>query len=86
LALPLPRHLGDEQRTDHCSAGAGNPGASWHVAAVGDYNGDGKSDILFRNDNGTMAICETNGGKIIGSAGLGNPGSTWHVTANPQNV
>jgi Ca2+-binding RTX toxin-like protein len=27
---------------------------SWHVAGAGDFNGDGRSDILWRNDNGAM--------------------------------
>jgi hypothetical protein len=27
---------------------------SWHVADTGDYNGDGRSDILWRNDNGGL--------------------------------
>jgi hypothetical protein len=27
---------------------------SWHVADTGDYNGDGRSDILWRNDNGSL--------------------------------
>jgi hypothetical protein len=27
---------------------------SWHVADTGDYNGDGRSDILWRNDDGGL--------------------------------
>jgi hypothetical protein len=27
---------------------------SWHVASVGDFNGDGRADILWRNDSGVM--------------------------------
>ena len=26
----------------------------WHVEAIGDYNGDGRDDILWRHDNGTI--------------------------------
>src|SRR6185437_3398046 len=29
-------------------------GTSWHVIGTGDFNGDGQSDILWRNDNGTI--------------------------------
>jgi hypothetical protein len=28
--------------------------SDWHVAGVGDFKGDGRADILWRNDNGTM--------------------------------
>jgi hypothetical protein len=39
----------------------GNPGPSWHVIGTGDFNGDGKSDILFQNTNGSVAIWLMNG-------------------------
>ena len=29
------------------AAGSFNPGPSWHVKESGDFNGDGKSDILW---------------------------------------
>ena len=38
------------------AAGLLNTGATWHVAAAADFNGDGKSDILWQNANGTPAI------------------------------
>jgi hypothetical protein len=31
-----------------------NAGTSWHAIGTGDFNGDGLSDILWRNDNGTI--------------------------------
>ena len=31
-----------------------NSGTSWHAIGTGDFNGDGYSDILWRNDNGTI--------------------------------
>ena len=27
---------------------------AWHVVGTGDFNGDGRSDVLLRNDNGTV--------------------------------
>ena len=30
--------------------------ASWHVVGVGDFDGNGKSDIVWHNDNGAVAI------------------------------
>ena len=42
---------------------------SWAVVGTGDFNGDGKSDILWRNTNGTVAIWEMNGGQVLASVG-----------------
>jgi hypothetical protein len=28
--------------------------SDWHVAAIGDYNGDGRDDILWRNNDGRI--------------------------------
>ena len=33
-----------------------NPGPAWHVKGTGDFNGDGHADILWQNDNGSVAI------------------------------
>ena len=32
---------------------------------TGDFNGDGKSDILWRNTNGEMAIWLMNGAQVL---------------------
>jgi len=59
-----------------------NPGTSWHVVGNGDFNGDGRSDILFRNDNGTVTewLGQANGGFFDNGATFSaNPGATWHV-------
>ena len=47
--------------------------------AAGDFNGDGKSDILWQNDSGTPAIWLMDGLTIAGAAVAANPGPTWHV-------
>ncbi|HVH78236.1 MAG TPA: FG-GAP repeat protein, partial [Stellaceae bacterium] len=61
------------------AAGLPNPSASWHIVATGDFNGDGKSDILFQNTDGTPSIWEMNGTSIIGVGALPNPSSSWHI-------
>ena len=61
------------------SVGA-NPGPDWKVVGTGDYNGDGKSDILFQNTGGQAAIWEMDGTNPIagGSQWIGpNPGPSW---------
>ena len=31
-----------------------NPGNSWHIVGTGDFNGDGRSDILWQNNDSTI--------------------------------
>jgi hypothetical protein len=54
-------------------------GPTWHVATAADFNGDGKSDILWQNDSGLPAIWTMNGSTATGYATLPNPGSDWHI-------
>src|SRR6185312_4722238 len=44
-----------------------------------DFNGDGKSDILWQHDSGLPWIWTMDGTTVTGSTGLPNPGPTWHV-------
>ena len=53
----------------------GNPGPSWHVMGSGNYNTDGRSDILFRNSSSEVAIWSVSGGSVIDSASIANPRS-----------
>jgi hypothetical protein len=57
----------------------GNPGPSWHVKGTGDFNNDGRADILLQNDSGEAVIWEMKGTNVIGAASLGNPGPDWHI-------
>ena len=45
-----------------------NPDPSWHVVEIGDFNGDARADILWRNDNGAMAEWFMKGTAIVGTA------------------
>jgi hypothetical protein len=53
--------------------------SSWHVIGTGDFFGNGLSDILWQNTDGTPAIWEMDGTSIVGAATLPNPGTSWHA-------
>jgi hypothetical protein len=75
-------------------------GPTWHVAAIADFDGGTPakpgsnlgganpgyaSDILWVNDNGALALWQSNGSNVNPFPGnentrdLGNPGAGWHV-------
>ena len=63
------------------AAGSFNPGPSWHVKGAADFNGDGKSDILWQHDSGLPAIWTMDGTNVTQTAVAGsfNPGADWHI-------
>jgi hypothetical protein len=54
-------------------------GSTWGIVQIGDYNGDGKSDILWKDGSGNLSIWFLNGSSISSTAGLGNIGTSWAV-------
>ena len=46
---------------------------------MGDINGDGKADILWRHEAGLVHIWFMDGGRIIGTANPATVGSDWTI-------
>jgi FG-GAP-like repeat/RTX calcium-binding nonapeptide repeat (4 copies) len=60
----------------------GEMGSAWTMYGVGDFNGDGKTDMLWVNAEGKTAIWEMNGNNLAGfGVPAGQMGSAWHVAA-----
>jgi hypothetical protein len=51
----------------------------WSIVGTGDFNGDGKRDILWRDTSGNTAIWFMDGTTVGSSSSLGNIPTTWSV-------
>jgi hypothetical protein len=60
------------------------PDLAWKVAVTGDFNGDGKTDIVYRNDtNGRVFMLQMNGPAIVASGDIyAEPNLAWKVVAS----
>ena len=54
-------------------------GLDWNIAGTGDFDGDGKDDILWRNDSGQVVIWEMDGAKIVSNQSVETPSNVWQV-------
>ena len=66
--------------TIQSTAVLGNVDASWSIVGTGDFNLDGKSDILWRDTNGNTAIWFMNGMTPSSTSNIGgNLPTRWTV-------
>jgi hypothetical protein len=59
------------------SGGLGVIPTSWSIVQTGDYNADGKSDLLWRDGSGNTSIWFMNGVEVATSGALGNVSPNW---------
>jgi FG-GAP-like repeat len=67
--------------TDRQQRPVGAHASDWQIAGTGDFDGSGKSDILWRDTNGTAAIWLMNCGTVTSSPGFGAPSTSWQIKA-----
>jgi hypothetical protein len=56
--------------TSVSAAGMLSAGTGWSVKQIGDFNGDGKSDILWQHTDESTAMWLMNGLTPVSAAGL----------------
>jgi hypothetical protein len=61
------------------AASGGVEAAQWHVAGIGDFNGDGLADALVLRDDGLLGVGTINGDPATDSHVLGQLGAQWHI-------
>jgi len=58
--------------------GLGNVATPWAIAGVGDFDGDGEADLLWRETtSGAIALWFINGEPLLAPAGLGHIPTAW---------
>jgi uncharacterized repeat protein (TIGR01451 family) len=56
----------------------GTVGTDWKFSGLGNFNGDGTTDLLLRNDlTGGLQVYDIKDNKIVGTALLGTIGTDW---------
>jgi hypothetical protein len=61
-----------------------NAGAGWSVVGIGDFNGDGRDDLMWQKTDGTTTswLGQANGNLVDNSANFyANAGAGWHIAS-----
>ena len=57
-----------------------NAGGGWNAKRTGDFDGDGKADIVWENVDASVALWLMNGTAMSSGAGIIGPASGWSVS------
>jgi V8-like Glu-specific endopeptidase len=55
------------------------PSQDWSIMGTGDFDGDGRSDILWRNDNGIVGIWHMNGSQFASGGNVVGRPEGWNI-------
>ena len=63
------------------AAGIASVSNNWHIVGTGDFNGDGRDDILWRSDSGGFGnwLATANGGFSVNSPSIATVDTSWKV-------
>jgi hypothetical protein len=61
------------------SAGLATVPTAWTIVETGDFDGDGKSDILWHDTSGNVAIWFMNGTQVRQFAGVATVPTVWSI-------
>jgi hypothetical protein len=54
----------------------------WSIVQTGDFDGDGKSDILWHDTGGGVALWLMNGATVTSVLGAGSVTTDWQIQGN----
>jgi hypothetical protein len=68
-----------EWRADYPVNGTRADPTSWTIMETGDFDGDGKSDVLWRDTSGNVALWFMNGALVTQAVGIANVPTVWSI-------
>jgi hypothetical protein len=60
-------------------ASIAGPAGHWHLSGIGDFDGDHKSDMLWRADSGAIELWFMDAGSVRGAASINSVGPEWQL-------
>jgi hypothetical protein len=57
----------------------GNVPSQWSVALTGDYDGNGMSDVMWRDTSGNIAVWFMNGALVVSATPVGVVSTAWTI-------